>query len=85
MDMWKWMKENDLPNWVVVLFTAILWPLVLFIWHRRSVSNVPGLEVRLSPGNIQINGEQHNAVAIDVIKIGLNRSRLAMMAALTGK
>ena len=67
MDMWNWIKANDLPNWVVVLFTAILWPLVLFIWHRRSVSNVPGLEVRLSPGNIQINGEQHNAVAIDVI------------------
>jgi hypothetical protein len=62
-----WMKANDIPNWIVLLFTAIVWPIVLFIWQRRTVNNVSGLEVRLSPGNIHINGQPHNAVSIDVI------------------
>ena len=64
---WNWAKANDLPNWVVVLFAAIVWPLVLFYWSRRKVNNIPGLEVRLVTGNIKIGGKPHDAVAIDVI------------------
>jgi len=64
---WDWMKANDLPNWVVFLFTAIVWPIVLFAWQKRAVNNVSGLEVRFAPGDININGNSHAAVAIDVI------------------
>jgi hypothetical protein len=65
--MWKWLKENDLPNWGVVLFTAILWPSFLYLWHRKKVNNIRNLEVRFAPGGIQINGEQHAAVGIEVL------------------
>jgi hypothetical protein len=65
--IWNWAKANDLPNWGVVLFTAIVWPSFLYYWHSRKVNNIPNLEVRLAPGNMQINGEQHDAVAIDII------------------
>ena len=64
---WNWMKANDLPNWVVVLFTAIVWPLVLFCWNRRKVNNVPGMEVRLMLGNIVIDRNPKDAIAIDFI------------------
>ena len=61
------MKSNDLPNWIVILFTAIVWPLVLFCWNRRRVNNIPGMEVRLMPGNIVIDGHPKDAIAIDFI------------------
>jgi hypothetical protein len=27
------MKNNDLPNWLAILFTVIVWPLALFWWN----------------------------------------------------
>ena len=65
IDLWNWTKANDLPNWIVVAFTAVLWPLALLAWNRRKVNNVPNLEVRVLPGNIEIGGNPHNAVAFD--------------------
>ncbi len=62
---WTWARENDLPNWVAVLFTAILWPVALFAWNHRRVNNIPLLEVRFAPGEIRIDGNPYPAVAID--------------------
>ena len=67
IQVWNWAKANDLPNWVVFLFTAIVWPIVLFYWQKKKVNNVQHLEVILGPGNIQISGNPHNAVSIDVV------------------
>jgi hypothetical protein len=64
---WSWMKANDLPNWVVVVFTAIVWPLVLFYWSRRKMNNIAGLDVRLVPYNMLIARNPHDAIAIDFI------------------
>jgi hypothetical protein len=65
VDLWNWAKANDLPNWVAVAFTAVLWPLALLAWNRRKVNNVPNLEVRVLAGNIQIGGNPHVAVTFD--------------------
>ena len=65
VDLWNWVKANDLPNWVVVVFTAVLWPLALLVWNKRKVNNVPNLEVRIFAGNIQIAGNSHVAVGFD--------------------
>lgn len=67
IELWSWGKANDLPNWIVVAFTAVVWPLALVAWSRRKVHNVPHLEVRLLPGNIQIGGQPHDAVSFDFI------------------
>lgn len=61
---WNWLHANDLPNWVALIFTAILWPLALFFWQRRRVQSVPGLEVHFVPGNISIGTVPHSAVDI---------------------
>ncbi len=65
IDLWNWAKANDLPNWIVVAFTAIAWPLALLAWNRRKVNNVPSLEVRLLAGNIEIGVNPHDAVSLD--------------------
>jgi hypothetical protein len=65
--VWKWLKENDIPNWIILLFTAIVWPIVLYFWQRKKINNIPKLEVRLCPANIQIDGNKHNAVDIEFI------------------
>ena len=64
---WFWTKAHDLPNWMAVAFTAVLWPLVLFVWTKRKVNSVRGLEVKLSPGTITIKGNPREAVALDFI------------------
>lgn len=71
-EVWNWLKENDLPNWIIFLFAALVWPTVLFLWQKRKVNNVPHLEVRLFPGDIQIGSTPqgavpHHAVTIEVI------------------
>ena len=63
----NWAKTHDLPNWGVVLFTGIVWPLVLFYWHRRKVNNIRHLDVRLQPTDTRLNGESHPAVGIEFI------------------
>lgn len=65
IDIWNLAKANDLPNWFAAAFTAVVWPLALLAWNKRKVNNVPNLEVRLLAGNIQINGNPHDAVSLD--------------------
>jgi hypothetical protein len=65
-DGWDWIRTNDVPNWLVVAFTVILWPLALFLWHRRKVNGVPGLEIHFTPGNITIGGQPFSAVDIQI-------------------
>jgi hypothetical protein len=60
-------KDNDAPNWLVLLFTGIAWPIVLYLWHRRKVNSIPGLEVRFAPGSITINGKSFDAIGIEFI------------------
>ncbi len=63
-DFWAWARANDIPNWVVLAFTGIAWPLALFLWHRRKVNSVPGLEVHFAAGNITIGANAHSTVDV---------------------
>jgi hypothetical protein len=63
-NLWTWARANDIPNWVVVAFTGIAWPITLFLWHRRKVNSVSGLEVHFVAGNITIGDRAHSAVDV---------------------
>lgn len=65
-DAWTWLRANDVPNWLVVAFTVVLWPLALFLWSRRKVNGVPGLEVHFVPGGITIGEKPFPAVDIQI-------------------
>jgi hypothetical protein len=80
-DTWSWLRNNDVPNWLVVAFTIVLWPLALFLWQRRKVNGVPGLEVHFAPGNITIGGKPFSAVDMQVTNhtgsvVYINRVRI---------
>ena len=64
---WSWLKNNDLPNWIIFFFTAIIWPLVLFYWNKRKVNNIPNLEISLAKASITIDGNPHAAVDINFL------------------
>ncbi len=66
-DLLSWMKQNDLPNWLGILFTAILWPLVLFLWTRRTVRDVPNLEISPSKGTIKVKGKDYDSVDLNFL------------------
>jgi hypothetical protein len=65
VQVWAWTKENDLPNWMAVFVSAILWPVALFVWNHRRVNNIAHLEVQFAPGQIEIGGKPHTAISID--------------------
>jgi len=62
IDVWNWSRANDLPNWFAFAFTVVLWPLALFLWQRRKVTGVTGLEVHFADGQITINGNPYAAI-----------------------
>jgi len=66
-NVWHWLKEHDLPNSFVLLFSLMVWPLALLVWHRWKRNIVSDLEVSFTEGQININEVPHNAVAIDRI------------------
>jgi|SRR6516162_1182230 hypothetical protein len=59
-----WMETNDLPNWLVLLFTAILWPSVLIWWNRRKVNTIRGLRVSFAPSSLTIGVNPYASVDI---------------------
>jgi hypothetical protein len=59
----SWLRANDIPNWIALAFT-VLWPVALFVWQRRKVTGVPGLEVHFTPGDINIDNKPYKAVAV---------------------
>ena len=60
----EWLRTNDLPNWIAIAFSLIVWPVVLFLWQRRRVSSIPGLEVHFFRGSIKINGNDFSAIDV---------------------
>jgi hypothetical protein len=59
-----WMKDNDLPNCIVLAFTGIMWPLVIYAYSRRKISCVPHLVVSLRECVMNIGGNDYPAIAI---------------------
>jgi hypothetical protein len=43
-DFWQWLKDNDAPNWFVIVFSLIVWPIILYwISNRTEHSQFRGL------------------------------------------
>lgn len=52
----------DISNWFTLLFTIIMWPLVLFLWNRKKVQSIPSLEVSTPIGILDIGGSAYPAI-----------------------
>lgn len=49
-----WLNRHDPPNWATILFSLVFWPLALMWWRTHAVNSVPGLEIVLSSGEVNI-------------------------------
>lgn len=77
----KWLRENDIPNWIAIIFSAFLWPGLLYWWYKRKVQEVPNLEVLLSSTETQIGYQPFAAVGFQFTNrtgsvVYINRVRL---------
>ena len=61
---YEWVKDNDLPNWGVVVLTVILVPLALSWWNARKVNHIDDLFVSFESGDVMIGTVCHPAVLI---------------------
>lgn len=50
-------RRNDIPNWIAILLTTIIIPLILLFWNNRTYSHIPGLEITFKLGRGQVDGE----------------------------
>ncbi len=57
-----WLANHDLPNWFTLIFSLIIWPVLLYGWSRRKVQGVRNLSVALKSGTITIDGNPQKAV-----------------------
>ncbi len=60
------MKSNDLPNWISLIFSLIIWPVVIYSWSRRKISYINNLTVSTEPGELSIHG-QPNIPALKIV------------------
>ena len=52
--IWCWLKDNDLPNWVAVAISSVMWPVLLLWWNKRKIQSISDLELVISPGSVEI-------------------------------
>ncbi|NQU99492.1 MAG: hypothetical protein HQ538_02030 [Parcubacteria group bacterium] len=57
-NIYLWTQENDLPNWIIIIFSLIVWPIILYLWNQRTINNIPNLQISLTKGASTINGER---------------------------
>jgi len=58
------MSCNWLQFWLQFLLIAIVWPLAVWLWTRRKVASVNGLEIQLASHEGNINGTQYPGIMI---------------------
>jgi hypothetical protein len=81
MYAWKWLKDNDAPNWFAVAFSLIVWPIILYWLGNRKRQGVRHLEVfphviPLTIGNQQVPGVELEFANLTGTIVYLNRVRL---------
>ena len=64
IQFWNWLKDNDAPNWIVLAFSLIAWPAVIYWWSTRKRQNIPHLEVISRKSETGINGQIFPAVEL---------------------
>ncbi len=45
----EYLRQNDLPNYLAVAFSLIVWPLVLAMWNKRTFSAIRNLQILVDP------------------------------------
>lgn len=56
--LYEWFKQNDLPNWIILIFTGIIWPVVLYFFAGRKRNGVPNLKVNLMAYQMNVKGSK---------------------------
>jgi len=41
----QYLKQNDIPNWIAVAFSLIIWPIALALWNKRTFSAIRNLQI----------------------------------------
>src|SRR5438046_4206476 len=58
------MSCNWIQFWLQFLLIAIVWPLAVWLWTKRKVASVNGLEIHLVSHEASINGTQYPGIII---------------------
>lgn len=63
MNIWVFLKGNilkdgDIPNWLVLIFTTLLWPLLIWIYDHWAVGSITNLEVALFQTSMNIGNNE---------------------------
>ncbi len=70
-NLWQFIKANDLPNWVSLLVSLVIWPPIaaalVVLWSRRTRQNVPHFLVTLTAAQGAIGNQTGPGVVITFI------------------
>jgi len=56
--IWNYLEMHDLPNWIVLCFSLIVWPIALYLWNKRTHSSIRNLQIIVDPaGGVIPTGE----------------------------
>ena len=58
------MSCNWVQFWIQFLFIAIVWPLSVWLWTKRKVASINGLEIQLASHQAQINHAEQPGILI---------------------
>jgi hypothetical protein len=61
---WQWLRDNDAPNWAVLVFSLTVWPAILYWWNTRKGQSVPHFEVLPRGGQTAIGNQQFPSVEL---------------------
>lgn len=63
--MIEFLSASEMPNWITLILGANLIGLLTWLWRKRKVSHITGLEVSLNESTMQINSEESHAVVFE--------------------
>lgn len=67
-DVWQSLKDHDAPNWFVIFFSLVLWPIALIWWTKRKRQSVPHFLVTFTPmDQITIGDAPYPAILLTFI------------------
>ena len=56
--MWDYLKTHDVPNWIVLFFSLLVWPMILCLWNKRTEPWIRNLLIGVDPaGGVIPTGE----------------------------
>jgi len=58
------LKSKDLPNWLSLLLSFLIVPLIRHWWRHRTVRSIRNFHISFRSGNIQMNGSTYQSLSI---------------------